>query len=126
MKKIEFIKCFAVLLLITASVMSCKKDEANFVPTGFEITGSSSFEGTYKIDPNTTNVIKYVNQADDSKYMKTYSADEVSMWGVFRTTSYDTYLSYKIESDAIYPPESGWTCGVGVDKPNFKCTPIYE
>ncbi|MCP4178280.1 MAG: hypothetical protein GY756_10980 [bacterium] len=105
--------------------MSCKKDKENLLPIGFEVSGSS-FDGIYKQDATYTKGIKYVNQADDSEYIKDYTDDDVEMWGLHKVYSKSIYLYYKIEKDGIYPPESGWRCGVGVDKPKFKCTPIYE
>lgn len=119
MRKLGF-QVFFTLLIAMIFISSCKKDEALKI-VGFKVSGSS-FDGIYKFDETFTNGTKYLNQEDATVFLKTFTSDGNKMWGLFKANT----IYYKIPQSGTYPPESGWTCGLGYDKPNFRCTPIYE
>lgn len=122
------LKVLMLTILVAGFIVaSCSKDESEPkpVPSGFEISGSN-YDGTYLLDTTYTQGSKYVNKRNNSEYLKTYKDEDVQMWGFFKLTPCATYLYYKIKSSDPYPPEHGWTCGQGYDKPNFKVTAIYK
>ena len=108
--------CF---LLFSLFLISCSKDSEVI---GIEISGTSSLNGTYMLDKSYTKGPKYVNTEDTAKRLITYDDKETNMWGLMNRN----YLVYKIEKNGEIPPESGWECGVGVDKDKFKCILIYD
>lgn len=120
MKKIGIATLLTFLVAINVLISSCNKDETSRI-VGFEVSGSS-FDGIYKFDETFTNGTKYVNQDDATEFLKTFTSNDTEMWGLFKSNT----IYYKIPKSGFYPPESGWTCGLGNDKPNFRCTPVYE
>lgn len=105
-------------------LMSCSEDGVDPVPTSFEVSGSS-FDGIYELDESHTKGVKYVNRDSDSEYIKTYTSKGVEMWGLHKVNFDATYLYYKIEKAGPYPPESGWICSIGPQKP-IRVVAIYK
>lgn len=115
MKKLIFPLIYSVLILT-----SCSKDEIEVI--GVEISGTSSLNGTYMLDKTYSKGIKYVNIDDETKRLKTTLVDNKNMWILLK----NNVFYYRIEQNGQYPPESGWECGIGVDKDKFNCKLIYD
>ena len=124
MKRLNLLKFLVVLTLTSGILLSCSEDGVDPVPTSFEVSGSS-FDEIYVLDESYTKGVKYVNQDSDSEYIKTYNSKGVEMWGLHKVHSGDTYLYYIIEKAGPYPPESGWTCSIGPQKP-IRVVAMYE
>ncbi len=116
MKKLTLFMIFSVF-----SLTSCSKDEIEVI--GLEISGTNSLNGIYMLDKANTKGLKYVNADDNTERIITYLADNgKDMWGLMK----NNILYYKIEQNGVYPPESDWECGIGVDKDKFKCELIID
>ena len=121
MKKFNLLKSLVIILLIGSVFTACKKDDANII--GYEVSGTSSWDGIYLEDVNYTKGPKFIHKDNDNYVLKTYTDDGVEMWCLLINNN---VIYYKTPKTGDCPPESRWTCGVGVDKPNFKVTPVYE
>ena len=121
MMRLNLLKSLLALLLISGSFSACKKDNTQLI--GYEISGTSSCDGIYLEDKAYTKGIRFIHKENDNFVLKSYTTDGVEMWGLL---IYNESLIYKTPKTGDTPPESGWTCGVGVDKPKFKVTPVYE
>ena len=124
MKKLSLLKSLIVLLIASFVFIACNKDE-EVTPEviGYEISGTSSWDGIYLEDMNYTKGPKFIHKDNDNYVLKTYTDDGVEMWCLLINNN---VIYYKTPKTGDCPPESRWTCGVGVDKPNFKVTPVYE
>lgn len=130
MRKVHFTRTLLCLFFVTIFILSCEKDASDTKPSepqllGFEVS-DSEFGGLYVIDTTYNRGYKYVNEEDETEYLATFMEEDTEMWGMFKVQGSALYYYFKIESSDEYPPESGWTCGLGYDKPNFTCTPVYE
>ena len=101
--------------------MACKKDEAKIV--GFEVSGTPNYSGTYMEDVTYTKGSKYICQENENFVLMDRTINDEELWILL---VYNNTYYYKTPKTSTYPPESGWTCGAGLDKPDFKVTPIYE
>ncbi len=135
MKNFHFLKSFILFVLVASVTMSCEKDDndikvdsdkevINSEPIAFKITGSVGYDGLYKLDENSTATTpRYVHETNPKNLLKTIKNWEgEEAWAL----SCSGTIYYLIEKTGDYPPESGWRCGGGLDKPNFKVVPVYE
>ncbi len=123
MKNLNLIKLFVGIVFMTMIIMSCEKDK-NTTPLGFEVTGTSSFDGIYKIR---TDKDDWFVREDDDRYVlkKIFQEKWDNQYGWILIFD-NEYLTYRNIGDTDFPPIDSWECGVGVDKPGVRVNPIYE
>ena len=126
MKKLHVIKSLIALSLIAGFFIACDNEDSSPSLAGFEVSGSL-YPGIYRTEEGSNGETRYVNEDNNSAYLKTFNAGKNEMWGLFvKRPSSSTTIYYMAKCDGEYPPESGWKCGGGIDKPRFKVTPVYE
>ncbi len=103
---------------------ACKKDdEVTPEIIGYEVSGSGNWDGTYIEDVTYTKGTKYVCREHENYVLMDRTIDGEELWILLIDNN---VYYYKTPKTGDYPPESGWTCGIGVDKPKFKLTPVYK
>lgn len=137
MNKLTSFKLFMLSVIVSGIVfISCDKNDGTPELTDpnenteteeiqkaakLEVSGSVC-NGIYVFDDTYKNGIKYIHEDNETLCLKTFSYNDSEYWGLFKKSS----MYYVIESSDEIPPECGWSCGGGLDKPHFKVTPIYE
>ncbi|MCG8699508.1 MAG: hypothetical protein MI922_15735 [Bacteroidales bacterium] len=123
MNKLTTIKVLIPFLLVAVILsISCDKEDTEPVQlTKLEVSGSVC-DGIYVFDTSYHQGYKYVNEEDESLFLKTYNSGDDTMWALFKKNA----IYYKVKGSGEIPPESGWTCGLGANKPNFKVTVVQQ
>ncbi len=116
-RKIQLVFISALLVL---SLFSC--DILGVKPQGYEVSGTGSFNGTYRIRADKEDW--YVREDDDNFVLKKIYQSSWDDYG-WVMISYNEYLTYRNIGDNDCPPPDTWECGIGADKPNVRVTPVF-